>query len=220
MNFRDFFSDVRNLAIFIELLSAVFSIVYYYKYKKVPILKFFPIILWYVFLNELLGFYIRIYISDHNAIIYNVYYGIFFTYLFILFRKYLKRKKFKSVVTAFLIVYFFTFFIEGFFKNYLIEFQTIAYVLAAVQLIIIIILYFIEILESDKVLVVGKNLLFWISVGLLLFYVGYVPYRIIRNFYTELTHSSLLIAVNVTLTVIMNVCYIIGFIWSDRKQLY
>jgi len=217
---KEFLSDTRNLALFIELLSAIFSLKYYYKYKRVPVLKFFTILLWYIFLNELLGLYIRTFITDHNAIIYNIYFGINFIYFFILFRKYLSKSKFKSIVLTFLVIYIIAYILEGIFKNYLIEFQTFAYILAALMLIVTIIFYFIEILNSDKVLVIKKNLLFWISVGLLLYYVGYIPYRIIRNFYTELEKSSVIIAVNVTLTIIMNTCFIIGFIWSDKKQQY
>ncbi|GAA0716932.1 hypothetical protein GCM10009430_13160 [Aquimarina litoralis] len=213
-------SDPRNLAVFIQLLSAIFSLIYYDKYKKVPVLKLFPFLLWYILFNEVLGFCIRQYISDHNAIIYNVYYGINFTYLLILYRRYLTNKKSKHLVLGFLILYLLAYVLEGFFKNYIKEFQTTAYIIASLCLIITIILYFVEILNSNKILAIKKNLLFWISVGLLIYYAGYTPYRIIRNIYTELDKSSAIIAVMITLTVIMNTCYIIGFIWSQKKEQY
>jgi len=217
---RELLSDPRNLTVFVQLLSAIFSLIYYNKYKKVPILKFFPFLLWYILFNEVLGFYIRHYVSDHNAIIYNVYYGINFTYLLLLYRRHLSNKTSKHLVSGFLILYAIAYIVESCFKNYLIEFQTAAYILASICLIVTIILYFVEVLNSNKILAIKKNLLFWISVGLLLYYAGYTPYRIIRNFYTDLEKSSVIIAVMVTLTIIMNTCYIIGFTCSQKKEQY
>ena len=53
-----------------------------------------------------------------------------------------------------------------FFENYYKEIQTIPYLIASIFLISSIIFYFLEILNTDKILYVHKNLLFWISIGL------------------------------------------------------
>ncbi|MCK8522518.1 hypothetical protein M0D21_13115 [Aquimarina sp. D1M17] len=102
----------------------------------------------------------------------------------------------------------------------MIEFQSLPYIAAATFIVISISIYFVEILNTEKVLYVKKNLLFWISVGLLLYYIGNIPFRILRNYYEYLTDATILVLLNIILAVIMNICFIIGFIWSDRKQLY
>ena len=119
-----------------------------------------------------------------------------------------------------LITYLVSFFINGFFENYLYEFQSIPYIIAALFTIITILLYFREILNSEKVLYTNKNLLFWIGIGLLLYFVGNIPFRILRNYYEYLTDATILFLINFTLTIVMNTCFIIGFIWSDKKQPY
>ena len=100
------------------------------------------------------------------------------------------------------------------------EYQRLPYIAAAIFLIVTIFLFFMELLHSEKVLNAKRNLLFWISVGLLIYYVGNLPFRILRNYYIHLANATVLFLVNFVLTVIMNTCFIIGFIWSDRKQQY
>ncbi|WP_299256074.1 hypothetical protein [uncultured Aquimarina sp.] len=110
------------------------------------------------------------------------------------------------------------FIINGFYENYFDQSQSLPYIIGAIFLLITIILYFIEILNSEEVLSAKKNLLFWISVGLLIYYVGNIPFRILRNYYAEVTDATLAILVNLTVGVVMYTCYIIGFIWSDKRQ--
>jgi len=121
---------------------------------------------------------------------------------------------------VFIALYLISLIINGFYEDYLIQFQTVPYIVAAGFMIITITLYFTELLNSVKVLNTYKNLLFWISIGLLIFFVGNIPFRIVRNYYADQTDITILFLINITLTIIMNLCFIIGFIWSDKKQLY
>ena len=216
---RELLITIVNFGIFIELITAVIASIYFYKYKN-TFLKYFCFLLWYAVLNDISGVLIRDYISRYNAIIYNIYYCINFTYLFALYRHYIKNDKYKKLLLLFILFYYIILIINGFFENYIIEFLSLPYIAAATFIIISISIYFVEILNTEKVLYVKKNLLFWISVGLLLFYIGNIPFRILRNYYEYLTDATVLILLNVILATIMNSCFIIGFIWSDKKQLY
>ncbi|MBQ4818756.1 hypothetical protein [Aquimarina sp. MMG016] len=200
-------------------MAAIIGVIYFYKYKNTA-LKYFLLLLWYVTINDIIGMYLREKVTHYNAIIYNIYYVVNFTYLLLLYRAYLSNKKSKVVVLTFTLIYLFSFIVNGFFENYLIEFQRFPYIIAALFLIITVILYFSEVLNSEKVLHAKKNLLFWISVGLLLYYVGNIPFRIIRNYYQDLADATILFLVNLTLGIVMYICFIIGFLWSDKKQQY
>lgn len=210
---------LRYIGIFTELMAAIIGVIYFYKYKNTA-LKYFLLLLWYVTINDIIGMYLREKVTHYNAIIYNIYYVVNFTYLLLLYRAYLSNKKSKVVVLTFTLIYLFSFIVNGFFENYLIEFQRFPYIIAALFLIITVILYFSEVLNSEKVLHAKKNLLFWISVGLLLYYVGNIPFRIIRNYYQDLADATILFLVNLTLGIVMYICFIIGFLWSDKKQQY
>jgi quinol-cytochrome oxidoreductase complex cytochrome b subunit len=88
--------------------------------------------------------------------------------------------------------------------------------MASCFLIITVIFYFIEILNSEKVLNVTRDLLFWISVGVVLFNIGVIPWVITLKHYSEK-----FVAMNTLLQVlilILNICYILGFICSYKIQ--
>ncbi|MFC5048776.1 hypothetical protein [Aquimarina hainanensis] len=215
---KEFLISLLNIGTFIQFVSAIFSSFYFYKYKN-SILKFFSFLLWYTFLNELLGIFIADFISRFNALIYNIYHIINFLFLFIIYKKTIKNIKLKQYIKYFLLIYLIAFFINGFYENYLIEFQTIPHIIGASLMLITIGFYFVELLNSEKVLNINRYLLFWISVGLLIFFVGNIPFRVVRNYYADLPGISILFLINIVLTIIMNICFIIGFICSSKKQL-
>ncbi|SHI83472.1 hypothetical protein SAMN04488508_103355 [Aquimarina spongiae] len=204
-----------------ELITAVIGTLYYKKYKGTK-LKHFILYLWYTAINEIVvGLYLKRYLEiEWGDLLYNLYYIISFIYFLTLFRNYLMIKKNKRVVHTFLITYIILLVINGFYQNYIYELQIIPYIAASSFLVVTIFLYFIEILNSEKVLNVRKNLLFWISIGLLLYHIGNIPFRILRNYYSDITDATVSFLLGVFLTIIMNICFIIGFIWSDKKQLY
>ncbi|WP_299312396.1 hypothetical protein [uncultured Aquimarina sp.] len=212
---------LMRIGAFVELITVIIGTFYFYKYKNTA-LKYILLLFWYTVINDLLGvFYLRGgIITDYNAIIYNIYNVISFTYLLLLYRHYIQNKIHKKAILLFSIIYLISFVINGFFENYLIKHQRFPYIIAAIFLVISISLYFIEILNSQKVLNAKRNLLFWISVGFLIFFVGNLPFRILTNYYLHLADATISFLVKLTLTIIMNICFIIGFIWSDKKQQY
>ncbi len=216
---REFLLTFLNIGTFIQFLAAVFSSIYYRKYNRSK-LKFFSFLLWYTFLNELFGIFFIDYISRYNAIIYNLYHVINFVLLFIIYKSFIKQKKYKFCVSLFIVIYLVTFLVNAFYENYLTEFQTVPHIVASALILICITFYFAELLKSIKVLHTNRNLMFWISIGLLIFFVGNIPFRIARNYYGDKTDISILFVINIILTIVMNVCFIIGFIWSKKKQLY
>ncbi len=216
---KDFINLLIELCVGFEVLAAIIATIFFYKYKNTKFLKYLIFFIWYVALNETVGLYIRI-DKGVNAIIYNIYNAVNFTFFLLLYRHYFKNKKNKKLALYFCIIYLSSFTINGFFENYMTEYQRFPYILGALFLVISILLYFFEILNSEQVLQAKKNLLIWISFGLLIYFVGNLPFRILRNYYEELTDATVLFLVNITLTVIMNTCFIIGFIWSDKKHQY
>ena len=203
----------------IEIITAIIGTIYYYKYKKSK-LKDFIFILWYTALNELIG---GIILKRHYGIsveiLYNIFYLINFLFYFYLYSQYLEKKQQKTIY-SFIFIYLASIFLNLFYQNYLNDLQTLPYIIAATLLIVTIMMYFYQILKSEKVLMVHKNLLFWISVGLLLNNAGNIPFRILRNYYSNLTDATVSFLLSIFLANILNLCFIIGFICSNRKQLY
>lgn len=216
----NYLSDLRTLGIIFQLITAVIGSIYFYKYKK-TVLKYFLIVLWYVGINDVLGVILKNYFNVESVtIMYNIYYLVVFNYLMFLFRNYVSNLNHKRCILIFIILYTLSSIINSFFENYLEEAATMPYIIGASFVIVSIIFYYIDILNSEKVLYVNKNLLFWISIGVLIYYCGNIPFRIVRNYVGGLAGASIQYLVLLILTFVMNTCFIIGFIWSNNKQQY
>ncbi|WP_452602330.1 hypothetical protein [Pontimicrobium sp. MEBiC06410] len=217
-NLVDLLSKIGTIIVYI---TAITGSIYYYKYKH-TVLKYLLLVLWYAVINESLGYYIRVYTSINNTLLYNIYYLIYFSFLFLLFRRYVKENKHKKWITLFHIIYVISFFINGFNQDYLQEIQVTPYIIGGSLIITSIIFYFSEILNTNKVLYVSKNLLFWVSVGLLLIFAGTIPVRFIINYWDEdvVAYDSLIKLVSFILYIVMYICFIIGFICSEKDSKY
>ncbi|MCF6278994.1 MAG: hypothetical protein L3J14_01460 [Flavobacteriaceae bacterium] len=217
-----FWSLFRMSLRYLELLSAIIGTLMFYKYKH-TFLKYFLILLWYTALNEFLGKYIIDYqlennLTGNNRIIYNIYNTINFVVLLLIYKHYIQSKTFKKWIVGFIATYLISLIISGFYENYLVVGQSTSYIVGASFLIISIAYYFIEILNSDKVLNIQKSLLFWISVGLLLFHIGSIPFAVVSNYYASIPDLKYMFYVRFVLIAILYSLYIIGFIWSEKEE--
>ena len=211
--------SIRSSIKYIELIVAIIATIYYYKYKH-TFLKYFLIILWYTAINEFIGFLLKKLGFTNNIIIYNIFHFINFSFLFLLFNKSLNKLKHKKWTKVFLLLYVVGFFINLFFEDYFIKVQTVPFLMASIFLIISIVFYFSELLNTNEVLVVKKNILFWISVGYLLYLSGNLPIRVIRNYFTEVVNLEYILEVSSILSIILNICFIIGFVWGEKNKQY
>lgn len=211
--------NLRNSIKYIELITAIIGTVYLYKYKH-TCLKYFLVLIWYVVFNEFLGFFLKANGIINNVVIYNIYHLINFSFLFLLYKTYVKNSIHKKLIKYFWIIFIISFFGNMYYQNYLKQAITIPFIVAALLLILSIVFYFSEILNSNKVLNINKNLLFWISIGLLLYHFGKIPTRIMRNYYYEIPNFESISITESCLSIIMNICFIIGFIWSEKDKQY
>lgn len=200
---------------YLELLTAIVAFIYYYKYKNSN-LKWLLFLLWYIALNDIIGYFSRVYFGIiYNAILYNIMYVLNFTILLYIYKTSVKNVLSKKIISYFSYLYLFSVVIDIFYKNYFIEAQSLPFIIGSFFLIISIILYFIEILNSEEILSIKNNLLFYISVGLLLYYTSSIPFRIVQEYY--LTNVSTLYGIKFSFVIIMNLFFIYGFIWSKKK---
>jgi len=211
----EFLNRFIDLAMLTEVMAALFSTIFLYKYKN-GVLRYFPLLLWYMVINEFMGLY-SYENTTLNKIIYNIYILINFVFFFYVYKRSLKKKIYKICIDIFIYTYLISVLIFGFYENYLVHTQSIPYIIAAGLLLITITFYFTELLNSDMVMNVKTNLLFWVSVGLLLYFVGNIPFRIVKNYYGSINTNSILYLVNIILTIVLNFCYIIGFLWIKKK---
>ncbi len=219
--------DFRHFVLFSELLSAIVGTIFFYKFKHTP-LKYFLFILWYITLTEFTGWYasenkVLGFFDDqgrhYNLWMYNLMYSIFFPVILTIYLKYLKKTLFKRWVKIFLVSYVFIYIINWLYiQNFKYEWMELPKVVGCLFLITTIIFYFIELLKSDKVIVYHKKLLFWISVGLLIFYTGIIPFTIKVTKYALMKGIHNLFLIIWILAIVMYLTFTFGFIRSDKEE--
>jgi signal transduction histidine kinase len=93
--------------------------------------------------------------------------------------------------------------------------QGYAFAIGAIGILMLTFFHFYQLLNGDEVLNVKYKLSFWISTALLLFYLGSIP-LILLSKYMDIRALSCNIIL-LSLNIILNGCYIIGFIWTKKK---
>ncbi len=210
---------LRKIAFGTECIAAVIGLFFLYTHRIKGILKWFPVFLTYIFINDLIGFNTRhLFPNSNNLILYNISTTLTFTFLFFVYYKSSKEKTDQRFTLFSLSLYTITLLICGFYEDYMTQLQSTPFLLGASLLMLIIIFYYGKLIKSEQSQEVSNDLLFWISAGLLIYYIGKIPFRIVRDYYANLSNLSILFILNSILTIIMNICFIIGFIMNKKKN--
>ena len=206
-------------------IALVYSIIKY-RYYFDSILKYFPILIGYTLLSELLGFIIRhsdnfqlVYkqgYSYYNQLIYNIFDVVFFLYFFYVFWQAVKNSKVKKFIKLGIVLFILVSIINPFTQDIVILPQMYAIITGSIVLIFCVLNYLYERREikNEKQ---KANLLFWISIGLLTFYLFYPIVISIGILDYELYQQFRLGQINRILIAAMYSCFIIGFAKTKRR---
>lgn len=209
-------------------VTLVLSVVKYSKYYDTP-LKYFPIILLYTFLNEILGYFIFNYeeyalvldkaYNSYTVVIYNIYNVFFYCYFFYLFSNYIENKIQRNIIRIGSLAFLIIAAINPFFQNVLIENQTYTYVFGGLVLLITVLFYGLQPLSEKKNMNLKNNILGWLSVGLFIFYSGYLPIKISRymNSLSGEIEAPYVRRIHLSLIAAMYICFIIGLLRMKRR---
>lgn len=199
----------------IVFLVAIFR---YPLYKETP-LKYLPIILLFTITTEYVGYFTKNEYLEINYLVFNIYYLTHFSFFFYVFMAMIDDARFKKYIKIVTVVFWLFFLSEIIFTGILEDSFAKTYIAGAGILVFCIILYYINILQSSLVLVVKNDLLFWISVGLFLFYIGYIPIKIIKTwFYKPDSFFEFLLLIQFSLITIMYLFFLTGFLWMKKRS--
>lgn len=193
----------------------IFGLVYYKKYNHNLLLKFWFYFLIYSFLTECLATYIIYGIGIRATFTYNLW-NIINTLLYMFFYGFLIKKHFRKylIFGLFFLYAIYTLVELIFFKDIKVDLLVYNSIIGMFIISIPIMLYFVEILNSDSILTFQKSIYFWISIGVLIFNIGLIPVYVIAeliNWQGVFNHIIL------GLNLIMAVCFITGFIVSKKE---
>ncbi|NJB72576.1 uncharacterized membrane protein HdeD (DUF308 family) [Saonia flava] len=158
--------------------------------------------------------------SHYNIIIYNIYDLIFFPYFYYVFWSYINYEKHKRIVLFGGTLFFFVCILNLYLQNPMLSTQILTYVYGGLFLIVCILLYFSKLRYSHKK-TMKQDLLFWISCGLLIFFIGYLPIEIKRYFDSlfNIVEPPYIRHIQRILIIVMYILIIIGFIKMKNRKL-
>jgi len=202
-----------NAVILLEGIAAFLSILYIGEFYKRKLI-IFPIILFSIVSVEIISSFNY----PYKQLVYNLLALLTFGGYSYLFHSQVLGDKYKTIIKSCLILYVIAVFANACSVNILTTSHQFSYVIGGCLMIIFPVIYFLSLLNNSKTLILKEDIVFWIGIGLLLFYVGYLPIKIFRflkatenNFYPSLR------AVQLFLVILMNVSFILGCLWMKKK---
>lgn len=185
-----------------------------YKYLKKEFLRYFIYFIWYTFLNELTG--ILLIEKGFNVnIIYNSYSFISTIFFLLFFRNLIKKLKIKKTIVLMLVLFSVSVLLNSILKqNIYNTLQTNTFIFGFLIVIVTILLFFIQILDSDAILKLNKLPVFWISIGIFSFSISIVPVMVIAKFIGwRGVYDYILLGANI----IMYGCFTYGFSLTKKE---
>ncbi|TMM57944.1 hypothetical protein FEE95_00500 [Maribacter algarum] len=220
MKFLD--TILGNSFVVIYAVTLVMALFRYRKYYETP-LQYLPILLLYTLLNEILGLLVVRYdyfdlsfeatYENYNVIIYSIYNIVFFLYFYYLFRSYAEKMNQKKQIFFIGILFCVIALFNVFIQDITTEHQILTYLFGGITMIYLSISY----LKSISIALGKKDILFWISIGLLVFFIGYLPIKVIRYLKIENIDYMIVWRVHMLLILAMYSCFIIGFLRMREK---
>ena len=234
--FLDYFIENFLIVYILEIGAAIAGTFYLRKaITPAPYSRLFVGYLWLVVVVETIGFYpafnyftnfsympfLKETLFERNIWLYNVFKIVSFTIFYIFFIAQLQNKRttriFKWITVFFVLSAVLNLILtEVFFE----QSSAYSFITGTFILLTLIFIYYFELLKSDKILYFYKSLVFYISVGLLLWYVTITPLFIFNKYFTSSSpefvklHSTILNISNYFLYC----TYIIAFIFCSSNK--
>ncbi len=209
--------DIKYSGLILQIITAIIASIYYPKYKNSQIKYLLPF-LWYVAINDVVAGVYSAKISIYNAPFFNVFQIIFTVYYLSLYNSVIESLRYKKIISYFILIYILSFIIALIFDDFFKFHLSLSYITGSILIVTSIILYFSEILNSDKIIRINKMLMFWISIGLLITLLPDIPFDVIRRYYEKSPTIPYIYIVTFLLVITYNLLLIFGFVWSEKEQ--
>jgi len=220
----------------LELLAAIAGAYYLRKTHDAPIVnKYFVYFLWYTFINEVIGAYgvvayftnyeyfgfIKDTIFERTYWLYNIWYLLFNSFFIYYFRELLLNYSFKRILRIALILYVIFGVVNLIYDNLLFKGDSLYNgLVGSIFLLMAIILFYFDLLKSDRVLNIKKYLPIYVSLGVLVFSLCTTPLDIFAQYFN--TENNIYIKLRASVLLFVNIfmygAFIIGFLVCVKNK--
>ena len=173
---------------------------------------------------EVIATFYSQYFKKSNHFIVNIYLPLSFGFYFFIFYKTFETKKNKIICSITFIIYLLFFlcdiiFIEGFYS-----FNSYSYSLGSILIVFCCLLYFMWLFTSDRVMNYFKIPMFWISTGLLFFFVGSLVemslFKYMMNNHLDIDgriYQFIMITLNIVLYGAFTISFLCNQVWKKTS---
>lgn len=213
--------DATNNIKYFELIAAIIGVINFKKIRGTH-WKFFPLFLFILFCLECYGQFLsnnNNYKANINLYKLIVIPFLFCYYNFIFYNILIKKRHtlFGLGLILFVLSLIFEYTI---FKTSHPFYASLSLGITNVFFLIYCVLYYIELINSEALITFYKLMPFWFCTGMLVFYLGCLPYFGLYNILATKFYNSIFLPytwVFVTLNYLMYSLFSIGFIWTKKK---
>jgi len=198
--------------IYFELAAFIISILTWYSLRRTAF-RLFPFFLFFIVMVELTGTYIAKTLHEKNAWLLNISTTLEFIFYSYIFSQTLRSPLYKKITVGFMVffpvlVVLNMVFIQGFS-----EFHSYTNALGSVLMVIFCCFFFYELLLNPLEGELHKVPMFWVSTGILFFYLGDLSYDLLYNLLkNDAIGRDLFKSINNNLILILYSCFIIAFL--------
>ncbi|RKR05508.1 hypothetical protein C8C83_4860 [Flavobacterium sp. 90] len=214
------FEFLRSYIVYLALLSGIIGL---FSLNKLPgkKAKFLVVLIWFSVLIEIVGYYFTQWTGLLNYYVYNFYMFVSFSAYILLIRSVLLNRSYRFAGYLFLILFIASFFLNiWYFKENVNHSFIYSFATGVLVVMLLSCLYLVEIFNSDKILNFKKSVFFWYILGILVFHVPFLPFMLAINWFLIRQDESIFSLVLFILNFLAHSCFIIGFIWSEKKYNY
>lgn len=214
------FEFLRFYTVYLALFSGIIGLI---SWHKLPVnkAKFLVILIWFSVIIEKVGYYFTAWTGILNYYVFNFYMLVSFCAYILLLRSLLSKTNYRIIAILFFVLFIISFFMNIlYFKEDANRSYTYSFAIGVLLIMILSCLYLVEIFNSDKILNFKRSVFFWYILGILVFHVPFVPFMLALNWFLIKHDESVFSLVVFILNVLAHSCYIIGFLWSEKKYNY
>ena len=193
-------------------------------------LKFFPVLIAYTLISEILGYLVRnhddfsLFLNDlfrnYTWVIFNIYNLVFFYFFYYVFWYHLRKPWQRIYLISGMAVLGIVSIYNAQTFSFLYESQVYAYLAGGMVLIGAILMYLYEHGRTEGKFFDSGDLLSWLCLGMLVFYSGYLPIKFIRyyNSIYQINDNPITRRVHLFLILFMYAAFAVGFLKMQRRN--
>ncbi len=207
--------QVSNITLFIALIALGYS---YYKTKDKLIKYIFFFFIYYNLSTAAMTMLASK--GIHNIWVEVLFINLEYIFYFLLYRYILRKKTYKRIAFFGLIL-----FESYFFWDYIFHFQSwdyfpgVSIAIGQVLMIIVLFLFLLEMMSSEKIMQIRQYFVFWLTIGLLFYYIVPLPVSIASEFFINGKYSTdiyeFVISIQMISNIVLYSLIILGTKWRS-----